>query len=123
LRERRLVTLAVRLLTGDDHELAVSIDGETGVLVPEDVGTLLTGRLRSRCRLEIRRDADAEVAALGARRLLPPAEALPVDELRCLFERLARRDADVGTSIEEGERFLAPDDVVAAADLQRVDPE
>ena len=90
LGERRLVALAVRLLAGDDLDDAVVLDRDVRDLVAEDAVARRRSRHPGSGRgLEVRRDAEPEVAPVGERLGLAAAEAVPVDGRRSLFDALA----------------------------------
>ena len=76
LGERRLVALALRGEAGRDLDLAGGLDVDVGALVGTDAGAL-----------DVAREADADLAALGGHLGAEVLELVPADELLELVQR------------------------------------
>ena len=125
LRERRLVALAVRMRAGEDRHLPGRMDADVRALVQARLRPERARHRRRRepTRLEVGGEADAEVPALFARRLLLTTERLVVEDLQGLVEGAGVVAAVVEQRDRRLVRELVGRDEVLAPDLDRIHPQ
>ena len=118
LGERRLVALPVRGEAGGDEDLAARLDADARAFIRPDARAL-----------DVAGDAEAEMAAVGARGGLARAEVAVADHGQRHVEagRVVAAVVAGRPAVLEGEahvpRELVGLDQVAAADLDRLDPQ
>ena len=119
------MTLPVRLLTGDDDDRAVVVERHLGDLLPHDGcgHVLLTRNPGPGRRLEVRGHADAQVPSRSQRFGLTSTEVVPCGDVCGLLDLFTGRDRDERLAREHRQRRHVPLDVVAPADVERIELE